>query len=111
MSGDGNTLAASAQLEDGAARGIDGNQDDNTAAEAGAVYLFTRTDDAWSQQAYVKASNTDAFDEFGSSLSLTRDGSLMAVGAQFEDSANQGSDAGQDENSAFDSGAVYLFAR
>ncbi len=111
LSGDGNTLAASAQLEDGAARGIDGNQDDNTAAEAGAVYLFTRTNDAWSQQAYVKASNTDAFDEFGSSLSLTRDGSLMAVGAQFEDSANQGSDAGQDENSAFDSGAVYLFAR
>ena len=33
--------------------------------EAGAVYYFTRTGTTWVQQAYVKASNTRAGDEFG----------------------------------------------
>jgi hypothetical protein len=82
-------------------------QNDNSADEAGAVYLFTRTDDVWSQHAYIKGSNTEAYDEFGSSLSLSRDGSLLAVGAQYED----GADGDQYDNSAFDSGAVYMFGR
>jgi len=111
LSGDGNTLAAAAQLEDSAAQGIDGLQDDNSADESGAVYLFTRTDNAWSQYAYIKGSNTEAFDEFGSALSLSRDGSLLAVGAQYEDGASVGIDGDADDNSAFDSGAVYLFGR
>jgi hypothetical protein len=107
LSGDGNTLAAAAQLEDSAAQGIDGSQDDNSADEAGAVYLFTRIDNVWAQYAYIKGSNTEEFDEFGSALSLSRDGSLLAVGAQYEDGA--GDD--EEDNSAFDSGAVYLFGR
>ncbi len=111
LNGDGNTLAAGAQLEDSGALGIDGDQDDDTATNAGAVYLFTRDGETWSQRAYVKASNTEAFDEFGSSLSLSRDGSLLAVGAQFEDSAGQGVDADRADNDVFDSGAVYLFER
>jgi hypothetical protein len=107
LSGDGNTVAVAAQLEDSAAQGIDGVQNDNSADEAGAVYLFTRTDDVWSQHAYIKGSNTEAYDEFGSSLSLSRDGFLLAVGAQYED----GADGDQYDNSAFDSGAVYMFGR
>lgn len=111
LSGDGNTLAAGAQLEDSAAQGIDGAQDDDSATEAGAVYILTRTGDTWSQQAYVKGSNTEAFDEFGSSLSLNRDGSLIAIGAQYEDSISAGLGGDQNDNSSFDSGAVYLFSR
>ena len=111
LSGDGNILAAGAQLEDSAAQGIDGIQDDDTATGAGAVYLFARTDGAWSQIAYMKGSNTEAFDEFGSSLSLSRDGSLIAIGAQYEDSASVGLGGNQTDNSGFDSGAVYLFSR
>jgi hypothetical protein len=73
--------------------------------------VFTRAGNLWSQQAYVKASNTEEFDEFGSSLSLSGDGSLLAVGAHFEDSAATGSGGDQNDNSAFDSGTVYLFSR
>ncbi len=38
--GDGNTLAVSARLEDSAATGIDGDQGDNSAPSAGAVYIY-----------------------------------------------------------------------
>ncbi len=110
LSGDGNTLALSSQLEDSAAQGIDGLQGDDSADEAGAVYFFTRTDSNWSQRAYVKGSNTEAFDEFGSSIALNRDGSIMAVGALGEDSAATGLNGDQNDNSAREAGAVYLFS-
>src|SRR5262249_23061327 len=58
LSADGATLAVGALDEDSAATGVDGNQADNSAASAGAVYVFTRSATAWSQQAYLKASNT-----------------------------------------------------
>ena len=111
LSGDGNTLAVGAQLEDSAAQGIDGEQDDDSAQEAGAVYLFTRNGASWSQNAYVKASNAEAFDEFGSSVALSLDGSSMAAGARGEDSAATGIDADQNDNSAYESGAAYVFRR
>ena len=75
------------------------------------MYLFTRTGDTWSQIAYVKGSNTEAFDEFGSSLTLNRDGSLLAVGAHYEDSTAVGSNGDQADNSGLDTGAVYVFSR
>ena len=53
---------------------------------AGAVYVFSRSDTTWTQQAYVKASNTDAGDDFGYSVSLSSDGNTLAVGAKHEDS-------------------------
>ena len=111
LSGDGNTLAVGAQLEDSAGQGVDAIQDDDSAQEAGAVYLFTREGSSWTQSAYVKGSNTEAFDEFGSSLALNGDGTLMAVGARGEDSGATGIDADRDDNSAFESGAVYVFER
>jgi hypothetical protein len=109
VSGDGNTLAISAQLEDSAAQGIDGKQDDDSAQEAGAVYFFTHTGTTWTQKAYVKASNNEAFDEFGSSVALSRDGRTMAVGARGEDSSAKGLDGNQADNSTKEAGAVYVF--
>jgi FG-GAP repeat len=111
LSGDGATLAVGAQNEDGAATGIGGNQADNSATSAGAVYLFTRSGTTWSQQAYVKASNTDASDIFGSSVALSGDGATLAVGAEFEDSAATGIGGNQTSNSALEAGAVYVFTR
>ena len=111
LSGDGNTLAAGAQLEDSVANGIDGVQDDDSANESGTVYLFTRTGNTWSQIHYIKGSNTEEFDEFGGSMSLSRDGSLLAIGAQYEDSSVAGVGGDENDNSSFDSGAVYLFSR
>src|ERR687891_1856882 len=57
ISRDGNTMAVGAPYESSNARGINGNQNDNSMYAAGAVYVFTRQGDAWAQQAYVKASN------------------------------------------------------
>jgi len=108
LSGDGNTAAIGASLEDSAAKGINGRQDDESASEAGAVYLFTRSGPVWRQQAYIKGANTEAFDEFGGSLVLDRSGSLLVVAAPGEDSGAAA--ANPADNSAEAAGAVYVFA-
>lgn len=111
LSSDGNTLAVSATGEDSAATGIHGNQADNSASAAGAIYLFTRSGGTWSQQAYIKASNTDAGDGFGSSVALSPDGNTLAVGAIGEDSNATGVNGDQASNAGTNSGAVYVFTR
>ncbi|MBK9757478.1 MAG: histidine kinase, partial [Nannocystis sp.] len=95
LSADGNTLAVGSRREDSAATGIGGDQADNTASLAGAVYVFVRANNVWSQQAYIKASNTEAVDLFGYCLALSSDGNTLAVGALSEDSAATGIDADQ----------------
>ena len=96
LSADGSTLAVGASEEASAATGINGNQADNSASSAGAVYVYTRSGTSWSQQAYIKASNTNAYDSFGSTIALSGDGSTLAVGA---------------DNSALGAGAVYVYTR
>ncbi|HWN70992.1 MAG TPA: cadherin-like beta sandwich domain-containing protein, partial [Haliangium sp.] len=105
----GDLLAVGAPSEDSAAQGVGGNQDDDSAPGSGAVYVFRREDTVWLQEAYVKASNTGAFDEFGKSVALTY--STLAVGANFEDSAAKGVNGDQGDDSALESGAVYVFRR
>ncbi len=109
LSGDGNRLAVAANAEESVATGIDGNQADNSAGGAGAVYVFTRDVSAWSQQAYVKASNTAATHAFGSSLGFSSDGNTLAVGALGEASAAAGTSGNQTDNSSGYAGAVYVF--
>jgi hypothetical protein len=111
LSGDGNTLAVTASNEDSAAQGINGKQDDNEAIEAGAAYLFTRSGSTWAQQAYVKSSNSEAYDEFGNSVALSRDGRTMVIGARGEDSNARGIHGNQADNSVDESGAAYVFTR
>jgi len=111
LSGDGNTVAVGVAAEDSIATGIGGNEADNTASAAGAVYVFSRTGAVWSQQAYVKASNTDAGDVFGFSVSLSGDGNTLAVGAATEDSVVTGIGGNQADNTALSAGAVYVFSR
>jgi hypothetical protein len=110
LSGDGNTLAVGAQVENGGSKGINGNQKDQSAEDSGAVYVFRRTGTTWQQVAYVKASNADAYDEFGSAMALSRDGKLMAVGARGEASAARGINGNPNDNSARGAGAVYIFS-
>lgn len=109
LSGDGNTAAIGASLEDSAAQGINGKQADDSANEAGAVYLFARRGGTWAQQAYVKGSNTQAFDEFGGAVALTRDGRTMVVTAHGEDGGARGVNGNQADNSVDEAGAAYVF--
>jgi len=111
LSGDGATLAVGARDEQSPATGVDGDQTTNALAGAGAAYVFTRSGTTWSQQAYVKASNTDALVYFGGSVTLSPDGVSLAVGAPAEASAATGIDGDQTSKLAVGSGAIYLFIR
>jgi hypothetical protein len=111
LSADGSTLAVGAPLEDSAATGIDGDQADDSADGAGAVYVFRHRGKAWIQEAYLKASNTGAGDNFGASLALSADGSTLAVGAPYEGSAAAGVGGDQADDSAWGAGAVYVLTR
>src|SRR5262249_35127062 len=111
VSADGTTIAIGTPGERSGATGIDGDQSDNTRSSSGAVYVFVRSGATWSQQAYVKASNTDAGDNFGEAVALSADGTTLAVGAPVEASAAKGIGGNQADNSARMSGAVYVFVR
>jgi hypothetical protein len=105
----GDTLVAGAVSEDSDADGIGGNQADNAAFEAGAAYVFTRSGTTWTQEAYLKASNSDSSDNFAYSLSL--EGDLLVVGARGEASTATGINGNQASNGAPNAGAVYAFSR
>jgi hypothetical protein len=111
LSGDGNTAALGASLEDSSGKGINGKQDDEGAGESGAVYVFTRTGTTWRQQYYVKSSNAEAYDEFGGSVALSRDGRLMVASAHAEDGGSKGTGGNLTDNSVSESGAVYIFGQ
>jgi hypothetical protein len=102
----GDTLAVGAKFEGSATTGVNSTPDEG-AAGSGAVYVFTRDSNGlWSEQAYIKASNTGAGDQFGISVALSRDS--LAVGAIGEGSATTGVNSTPDELANF-AGAVYVF--
>jgi hypothetical protein len=103
----GNVLAVGAALENSAAVGIGGNDADDSALNAGAVYVFERDADGdWQQIAYVKASNTQPNDQFGTSVAF--DGDTLAAGAPQEDSSNTGVNGDDGDNSLTNAGAGYV---
>ena len=109
LSADGNILVIGAPRENSNASGINGTQSDNTLADSGAVYVFTKSNNVWQQEAYIKASNTDAGDHFGSSVSLSGDGKTLVVGAEKESSNATIINGDGANNLAPNSGAVYVF--
>jgi hypothetical protein len=111
LSADGNTLVVTASNEDSAAQGIGGRQDDDSANESGAAYLFTRDGTTWAQQAYIKSAVNEGFDETGNSVSISRDGRLFVVGARGEDSGKGGVNQDAKDNSVDESGAAFVFTR
>jgi len=64
--------------------------EDTGGTSAGAAYIFTRDGTTWTQQQKIQASDVQAGDQFGISVSI--DGETVVVGAQLEDTG--GSDAG-----------------
>lgn len=105
----GDTLAVGAPLEAGNATGINGDENVKGKTNSGAVFVFRRTEAGWAREAYIKASNSGAYDEFGDGLALWQD--TLAVGAPDEDSDSTGINGPQSNDDATDSGAVYLFQR
>lgn len=99
VSVDGDMVAVGATGESSNGTG----PDNNSAVDAGAVYVFRRTGDFWVQQDYLKANNADQFDEFGSSVSIVDN--ALVVGAPGE----SGDGSGPDNDSVIGAGAAYLF--
>ncbi len=110
MSGDGSTLAVGAVGEDSNATGINGVQTDDSASGSGAVYVFTKTRNAWAQQAYLKSSNSEAADLFGYGVGLSDDGNALAVAGYDEDGSGKGVNPPND-NGGNGTGAIYAFDR
>jgi hypothetical protein len=105
----GETVVVGAYGEDSNATSINGNQVDNSANDSGAVYVFVRTGGIWSQQAYLKASNAEADDQFGWSVAIS--GDTVVVGAKDEASDSSGVNADGNNNLAYWAGAAYVFVR
>ena len=82
---DGNTVVAGAFYED------------SGASDAGSATVFTRSGTTWSQQARLTASDPQANDQFGYSISISSD--TVVVGAYTEDTGGT------------DAGAAYVFTR
>ena len=76
-----------------------GDENDNSAVNSGAAYVFTRTGGTWSQQAYLKPSDVKSNSSFGVSVSIS--GNTIVVGAHQARGANNG---------AF-TGTAYVFTR
>jgi hypothetical protein len=105
----GDTIVVGANCEASSATGVNGDQDNNDADHSGAAYVFALDEDTWSQQAYLKASNTETEDRFGYSVAVS--GDAVLVGAFGEDSSASGFDGNPDDNSASEAGAAFLFTR
>jgi len=77
------------------ARQEDGGSGDPV-SDAGAAYVYVRSGSTWSQQQKLVASDAEASDYFGSSVSIGSDGTYAIVGAYNETSG---------------AGAAYIFTR
>jgi trimeric autotransporter adhesin len=144
ISGDGNTMAVGAPAEDSNALGVNASaanssegQYNNSVPNTGAVYIFVKVNGEWTQQAYLKASNTEQpnadsdlvlpNDRFGFKVALSDDGNTLAVSALLEDSPSAGVNCYQENYigkkfasstsslksfaKSYDIGAVYVFKR
>ena len=125
LSANGNTLAVGASADRSAATGVNGSQfltnAGTSVSYSGAVHVYVRNGGNWEQDAYLKASNTMRTAQFGSALSISDDGSTLAIGARGEASVSNGINSdqnavlpgfniGQPDPSLY-VGAAYVFTR
>ncbi len=111
ISTDGRTMAVGAESEDSANGGVNADDSDNSAAAAGAAWVFVKTGATWAQQAYLKAFNAGVDDRFGISLAMDSSGDVLLVGAQREASSAHTVNGNGADNSAPQTGAAYVFRR
>jgi hypothetical protein len=99
-------LTSDSELWDafGCAVAIDGdtivvgaNGDDDNENGIGAAHIFVRTDDVWTKQSKIVASDYPSFDRFGDSVSI--DGDTVVIGAP------------HDGRNGWNAGAAYVFVR
>lgn len=102
-------LVVGAPFEGSPSNGVNGPQTQGAAPGAGAAYLYTVQPGGGAQQvAYLKASNSDGGDAFGTSVGL--DGTDVYVGAPGEASLHGIQDLFAPDNSGANVGAAYRYS-
>jgi hypothetical protein len=76
------------------------SDDDPNGGNAGSAYVFSRDSGSWSQQAKLAAEDGDDVDRFGTSVSVSSDGTTAVIGAQGD----------EDPNGEF-AGSAYIFSQ
>ena len=100
ISQDGATIAFGAERADSSAVGIDpsGDGSDGSSSNTGEVFIYVRSGNTWSQQAYIKPSQVNASDGFTAST-LSSDGDiLIAKSGGYDATVSNG-------------GAIFVFRR
>lgn len=115
LSKNGSVLAVGGIGDASNATGVSASASTDTSAGfSGAVFLFEKNTGNWTQTTYFKASNARASARFGQSVSLSDDGTTLAVGSDFETSAAKGvnpTNPGPEDVSANNAGAAYVFKK
>lgn len=75
------------------------------APDAGAVYVYEKTDTEYVQLQILSANDLNSGDNFGKSVSISETGEYIIVGAPKQDTDENG------QNPLTDSGAAYIFKR
>lgn len=98
ISADGSTIAISASHDDAI---------DNTKIDAGAVYVYKKQENGWSDPSYLTASNVQAGDNFGISVAINDNGTALIVGAYQQ--STEGLNTPTGNNYYNGTGAAYIF--
>lgn len=88
---------------DGSTVLVGGQVDDSSGENVGAVYVFEADDGTWRRETRLVPDDREELDFFGTSVSLSADGSRALVGAS--------GDAGSNGGNSSLIGSVYVFAR
>lgn len=100
ISDDGSIVVVGAPAEFG---------ENNAAPYAGAAYVFRHWNGAWPQVLYLKGSNTEQLDIFGSLVAVSKDATTIAVSALYEAGGSSGVNGDETDNSQPYAGAIYAF--
>jgi hypothetical protein len=110
LSGDGMRLVVGANKGKGQGETQDHLPADRDVA-TGSVYVFSREDGVWQEEAILRAAYPGEFDYFGAAVAIDGRGFAIAVGAPREDSSSPGGTGDGRDNETEHAGAVFAFAR
>jgi len=82
----GDTIIVGAEAEDGGSTGVGGDESDRSKTSSGAAYVFVRSDNSWTQQAYLKPNNTTTGHYFGQAVAI--EGDTAVVGSYADESGD-----------------------
>ncbi|MBW3568400.1 MAG: FG-GAP repeat protein [Proteobacteria bacterium] len=112
LSDNGNRLIVGAPYDDSSGTGIDPPATPFGILNSGAAYtfVFDGVSNTWQEDAFIKASNTEQSDLFGSGTVLSGDGKHAVVFTSNEDSTSVGMGGDQQDNETDEAGAFYVYS-